>query len=263
MESKWEEPRLEEEFAKTSDPSKLYEKEEREFQHGGKYWNPQLFIDNVLNEPKQHVHFKIKKELVQSPNQAYLIDENMNCMVKRKSFNNDDASPSSSQSSLMPQFSYWLYEYRKVRGYFFAKLELNFFPLDTQDLAVIITTFKSNKHVKLIPNTKKPSLINSKTIIDQNIWHLYHHIEVKSNYESNSKYDDQLILFNENEHNDLNTSNTSSKSANKQNNLIDDIKRNGLKIMEKTYSSNTKKLQKLEEIRYPILTFHCKAGNLY
>jgi hypothetical protein len=38
VEAKWEEPRLEEEFVKTADPSKLYEKEEREFQGGNKYW---------------------------------------------------------------------------------------------------------------------------------------------------------------------------------------------------------------------------------
>ena len=129
-------------------------------------------MDNVLNEPKQHVHFKIKKELVQNPVKIYLVDENSNRLHKRKSVAGDSTSgdSASSKSSLLPQFSYWLYEYRKVRGYFFAKLELNFFPLDTQDLSIIITTFKSNKHVKLIQNVMKPSLINSKTIIDQNIW---------------------------------------------------------------------------------------------
>jgi hypothetical protein len=131
-------------------------------------------VDNVLNEPKQHVHFKIKKELIQTPIKVFLTDENSNRVHKRKNVavigDSCSVDSSSSKSSLMPTFSYWLYEYRKIRGYFFAKLELNFFPLDTQDLSIIITTFKSNKHVKLIQNTTKPSLINSKTIIDQNIW---------------------------------------------------------------------------------------------
>lgn len=133
VESKWEEPKLEEEFAKTSDPSKLYEKEEREFQNGNKFWNPQLFIDNVLNEPKQHIHFKIKKELVQSSD-SYLIDENR--LFKRRRYSNESkqSNYSHSSSSLLPKFSYWLYEYRKIRGFFFAKLELNYFPLDTQVL---------------------------------------------------------------------------------------------------------------------------------
>ena len=92
---------------------------------------------------------------------------------------------------------------------------------------------------------------------------MYHHIDVKSNYESNSKYDDQLLLF-DNQNQTLNDKSQvqqhdADKSPSKQNNLIDDIKRNGLKIMERTYSS-AKKLLKIEEIRYPVLTFHCKAA---
>jgi len=91
---------------------------------------------------------------------------------------------------------------------------------------------------------------------------LYHHIEVKSNYESNSKYDEQLLLF-DNQNQTFNDKSVplqdSDNSPSKQNNLIDDLKRNGLKIMERTYIS-AKKLLKIEEIRYPVLTFHCKAA---
>ena len=155
VESKWEEPAIEDEF-KNSDKYCL--REEREFLQAAKYWNPQLFVENSLNEPKQHIHFKIKKEAITH----FESDEKTNCFVKKQNENIDDL--------LSTKFTYWIYEYRKIRGYFFAKFELNFFPLDVQDLRIIVASFKTDKHVKLVKNKKKPSMINSKTIIDQNIW---------------------------------------------------------------------------------------------
>ena len=68
--------------------------------------------------------------------------------------------------------TYWMFEYRKVKGYFFEKLELNYFPLDIQDLSIVITTFKSNKDVTLIHNRTKSSLVNSKITLDRHIWYM-------------------------------------------------------------------------------------------
>jgi hypothetical protein len=89
---------------------------------------------------------------------------------------------------------------------------------------------------------------------------LYHHIDVISNYESNSKYDDQLLQFNNNNNNNNSEDKTNEKSPSTTKNLIDDIKRNGLKIMEKGYGAGKKLHKMTEEIRYPQLTFHVKAS---
>ena len=143
VESKWEEPNLSHEFDLSSDSLQLYN-EEKELSNTSKYWNPKIYIENALNDPKQTVHHKIKKEVIKP--------------------SNDHAEENK------PQFKFWLYEYRKIKGHFFEKLELNYFPLDVQDLGIIVTTFRSNKEVFLVHNKKKPSIVNSNLTIDQNIW---------------------------------------------------------------------------------------------
>lgn len=147
VESKWEEPRLSTEF----DCSLIYN-EEKELNNAHNYWNPKVYIENALNDPKQTVHYKIKKEIFE------IKDHNNN-------ENNDDLNPAGNV-----RFKFWLYEYKKVRGYFFEKLELNYFPVDVQDLSIIVTTFRSNKEVSLVENKKKLSIVNSNLTIDQNIW---------------------------------------------------------------------------------------------
>lgn len=144
VESKWEEPDLSVEFDLSSGLLQL-SNEEKELSNISKYWNPKIYIENCLNDPKQTVHHKIKKEVIKPFGEKQVDENKLN-------------------------FKFWLYEYRKIKGHFFAKLELNYFPLDVQDLGIIVTTFRSNKEVFLVHNKKKPSIVNSNLTIDQNIW---------------------------------------------------------------------------------------------
>lgn len=146
IESRWEDPKLSLEFESDSDSSLA--EEEKELNNPNKYWNPKIYVENSLNDPKQTVYYKVKKEL---------IDTN----VGQNELN-------SSQSKTFTKF--WLYEYRKIKGHFFEKLDLQYFPLDVQGLSIIVTTFKSNKEVSLIHNTKKSSIINNNLTVDKNIW---------------------------------------------------------------------------------------------
>lgn len=55
--------------------------------------------------------------------------------------------------------------------------------MDVQDLSVSITTFKSNKQVRLVQNEQKPSIVKYQTTLDHHIWRLYEHVDVKYEHE--------------------------------------------------------------------------------
>lgn len=146
IESKWEDPKLSIEFH--SDTNSTIDEEEKELNHPNKYWNPKIYVENSLNDPKQTVYYKVKKEVLDDQMESNEID-----FKKSKSIT-----------------KFWLYEYRKIKGYFFEKLDLQYFPLDVQDLSIIVTTYKSNKELSLIHNRKKCSIINNNLTVDKNIW---------------------------------------------------------------------------------------------
>lgn len=148
IESKWEDPNAKQEFESEKIESLL---QEREISSISKYWTPDIFVENVLNDPKQNIHYKIKKEPVNKNDESI-------------------ANRSRLSGSNQIEFSYWIYEYRRVKGYFFEKLELDYFPLDIQDLSIVITTFKSANDVKLVKNKTKFSVVNSKKSLDHHIW---------------------------------------------------------------------------------------------
>lgn len=144
VETKWEEPKLCAEF------DQRVGRDEKEFTHPLKYWNPKVYIENTLNDPNQTVHYRIKKE-VRQPHSA--------------------ESPNKSELFNNVQFKYWVYEYRKLKGYFFEKLELEYFPVDIQSMSVIVTSYRSVREVRLVANRKRKSIVNNSMNIDKNIWY--------------------------------------------------------------------------------------------
>ena len=136
IESRWEEPKLCSEF----DNSNLFN-EEKELSSAKIYWNPNIYIENSLNDTKKNVSYKI---------------------LKKFTAKKDDVEDSN--------LKYWLYEYQQIKGHFFQKLKLKYFPLDVQDLSIMVTTFKSNKEVILVQSKEKASVIGSSMTIDKNIW---------------------------------------------------------------------------------------------
>ncbi|RNA08911.1 gamma aminobutyric acid receptor subunit [Brachionus plicatilis] len=147
VESRWEESKLSSEF----DKSYLFN-EEKELASAKKYWNPNIYIENALNDVKKTVSYKI---------------------MKRFCAKHDEPEDSN--------LKFWLYECQQIKGHFFQKLKLKYFPLDVQDLSIMVTTFKSNKEVELVKNKEKASVIGSSMTIDKNIWHLHPNVDVKGN----------------------------------------------------------------------------------
>lgn len=170
VEARWEEPRLCSEF------SEQKQREEKDFVTPSKFWNPKIYIENALNDPSQAVHYKIKKEVrVESATSS---SSSSTSRVRTSSESTDRFSvdrslinePAHLNEFINVQFKYWIYEYRKLRGYFFEKLELEYFPVDIQSMSIMVTSYRSNKEVRLVPNKRRKSIVNSKVNIDNNIW---------------------------------------------------------------------------------------------
>ena len=162
IESKWEEPKLKAEFetpdAKNKcrapsnasnfpsflNASTTFQKEEREFANANKYWNPQIYVENVLNDPKQQVFYKIKKEPINhhvgkveeedSLSRSGSCDEGLDKPSSSSPTDDNDVAVAQLNHKSGDNFSYWIYEYRKMKGSFFEKLELNYFPVRLREV---------------------------------------------------------------------------------------------------------------------------------
>lgn len=171
VEAKWEESKLCAEFEQMPASHcvqvaniSTFLREEKELTHPTKYWNPKIYIENALNDPNMTIHYKIKKELAEQSVGLHKINERPDAEKRSK----NEASDFQEFNNL--QFKYWIFEYRKVKGFFFEKLELKYFPVDIQNMSVVITSYRSNKEVRLVHNKKRQSIVNNKVNIDKNIW---------------------------------------------------------------------------------------------
>ncbi|GAA51884.1 gamma-aminobutyric acid receptor subunit gamma-3, partial [Clonorchis sinensis] len=142
IQAKWREPKLD---GRVTEELTITELEQ--------YWNPLLFIDNILSETKE------TQWLVAQENEAGEV-----CLVER----------------------------RRIKGVFLETLELNDFPLDVQDLTITVTTERPDTEVDIIPDQNEMSAINIQTFVDQQEWKLHEHVEItkriiKQEYSSSMK----------------------------------------------------------------------------
>uniref|UniRef100_A0A1I8GSY0 Neur_chan_LBD domain-containing protein n=1 Tax=Macrostomum lignano TaxID=282301 RepID=A0A1I8GSY0_9PLAT len=130
IQAKWKEPLLE---GRSPEELKTVDLE--------KYWNPLIYIDNILNETKEA---------------TWVVGQH---------------DPLSSDV--------YIVERRRIKGVFLETLELNDFPLDVQDLTITITSERPDTEIELIPDEAEMSGINIQTFVDQQEWRLHEHIEVE------------------------------------------------------------------------------------
>nr|CAX82639.1 putative Glra4a protein 175 [Schistosoma japonicum] len=129
LQAKWREPKLD---GHTAEELSITELEQ--------YWNPLLYIDNILSETKDTQWIMA----VRSENgEVYLMER------------------------------------RRIKGVFLETLELNDFPLDVQDLTITVTTERPDTEVDIIPDQVEMSAINIQTFVDQQEWKLHEHVEIK------------------------------------------------------------------------------------
>lgn len=97
-------------------------------------WRPDIYFENILNEPREELSLKLVWD-----------DESRRVMVS---------------------------EIRKVKGLFWENLELENFPLDVQDLSVVVASKRSHKHVDLVPMQPEYSRVSIANTLDKSAWQL-------------------------------------------------------------------------------------------
>jgi hypothetical protein len=284
IESKWQEPKLVNEFQTSNEQQQQQstQNEEKEILNGSKYWNPQIFVENALNDPQQTIYYKIKKEVqiltippaangtavsTQSGSISSLQPIQETKEISSNDLNNNNNTHKNNSTKTT---TFWMYEYRKMKGYFFEKLELNFFPFDIQDLSIIITTFKQNRELRLVQNRDKHSLVNSKITVDRHIWHIYHHVDVKLEYENNSDDDENDDEDDDDDDDDDDHEDDYGEAGKAEvrpaivskSHRVELRMANKIKKMKKSVEGQQTSLEK-ENYRFsPIIIFQCKAGKI-
>ncbi|KAF7260988.1 hypothetical protein EG68_01796, partial [Paragonimus skrjabini miyazakii] len=140
--AKWREPKLD---GRITEDLTINELEQ--------YWNPLLFIDNILSETKETQWLMAQRN---ETGEVYLLER------------------------------------RRIKGVFLETLELNDFPLDVQDLTITVTSERPESEVDIIPDQNEMSAINVQTFVDQQEWKLHEHVEItkrimKQEYSSSMK----------------------------------------------------------------------------
>lgn len=114
--------------------SKWYDpniRQAREFD-STKIWKPELYIENAINDVKEEVWYKTL---------------------------NDKKS-----GKIM------VYEFRKIKGLFWENLELQNFPLDIQDLSLIVATKKSGDKIRFKLLQPEKQIISINNTLDSSMW---------------------------------------------------------------------------------------------
>lgn len=124
-------------------------------------WNPKLYIENSINEPKEEISYELQK----------FYD-----MTK-------------------------VFERRTIKGFFWEKLELEHFPLDIQELSIVICSKLKSNEVELKSDPDRPCLIDQKAekiFHDQQKWCLYKLVKVAhhASYDEYKEDDSAQMLVN-------------------------------------------------------------------
>ncbi|CAF2898641.1 unnamed protein product [Rotaria sp. Silwood2] len=70
-------------------------------------------------------------------------------------------------------------EHHKLKGTLWERMELQYFPLDVQELSLSITTSHSSKEMIFVKNLRKPSGANRQVFTDQQEWYLFEHVDIE------------------------------------------------------------------------------------
>ena len=127
MQAKWSEPALD----------KTDMSAECEVNDWTAYWNPKLYLENGLGEPKETIWYTV---------------------------------------GYSPTGKATVYQKRRIKGIFFEKMELMEYPFDTQDLTVMVTSERSEQEVALIADPVEVSSVNVQSFVDEQEWRLHHHV---------------------------------------------------------------------------------------
>ncbi|CAF1434645.1 unnamed protein product [Didymodactylos carnosus] len=105
------------------------------------HWNPKLIILNSVGDIKHEISYSIE--------------------------NNKDETN-------IPEVT----EHHRIRGMFWERMELYYFPADVQELSLSITTSRNDNELRFFQNQYKPSGVIRTIFTDEQEWYLYEHCEI-------------------------------------------------------------------------------------
>ncbi|UJR23356.1 hypothetical protein I4U23_026368 [Adineta vaga] len=70
-------------------------------------------------------------------------------------------------------------EHHQLKGTLWERMELQYFPLDIQNLSIIITSSRTNTEMIFEKNLKKPSGVNRRVFTDEQEWYLFEHVQIE------------------------------------------------------------------------------------
>jgi hypothetical protein len=238
IESKWNEPGLINEFS-------LINENEKDLPNALIYWNPKILIKNSINESKQ-VNFRAIREPIES---RY---ETQYSYVNASQDLINDGHNWSKENSL---FSYWIVEYQSIKGWFFEKLELNYFPVDVQDLSIILTSSRTKREVVFNEMKTRLSSVENNTL-DKHIWHLYQHVDVNSNYDGITDDPDHSKSFSKEQlRNTVTTTIANRGGCDSGSGGLFSRKRESPRFLTKN-----EEFKKKETLNHPFILFQCRAA---
>ncbi|KAK3082872.1 hypothetical protein FSP39_007612 [Pinctada imbricata] len=124
--------------AKWREPSLDGQNQTSETVEFGKLWNPKLYIENSLGDPKEQLRYRL---LYNDKGEAYVMEKRM------------------------------------IKGTFMENLELDDFPFDVQDLTITVASELPSYEVELIEDLDDHHVVNKQSFVDEQEWHLYMHTE--------------------------------------------------------------------------------------
>lgn len=81
-------------------------------------------------------------------------------------------------------------EHHRLKGTLWERMELQHFPLDIQNLSIIITTSRKNTEMRFVKDEKKPSGVNRRVFTDEQEWYLFEHVDIKVTEQIDEYIDD-------------------------------------------------------------------------
>lgn len=124
-------------------------------------WKPDLYVENAIGDIKTDVSYKLIKQNRKNSSLVENLDDNVPLVL--------------------------VCELRKVCGTFYERLELEDFPLDIQDLTIIVATRKPGCAVNFHLLQKELKVLTINNILDQSMWKV-HNILMTSKFNIHREY---------------------------------------------------------------------------
>jgi hypothetical protein len=69
-------------------------------------------------------------------------------------------------------------EHHKLKGTLWERMELQHFPVDVQELSILLTTSRPKTEMTFVKNLRRPSGVNRRVFTDEQEWYLFEHVDI-------------------------------------------------------------------------------------